>query len=89
MGKPARKTQLFFLFARTHYVFVAPWKLMVVLLKITAVDRLVACLVVLCKWYAEGRQCIGATFPAESGQDTSLHQSEEIRITWAHLAEST
>lgn len=76
MDKPAPKTQLFFfVVSRTHYVFVAPWKLIVVLLKITAFNRLVACLIVLYEWYVEENECISATFSADSGQDTSLHQS--------------
>lgn len=79
----------FFWFARIHCVLVAPWKLVMVHLKIMVFNRLVACLILLHQWYAEVKECIHATFPAGSAQDTSLHQSEEIHIAWAYLSESS
>lgn len=87
VDKPARKTQHFFLFARAHCVL-APWKLVVVLLKITVlIDRgYFSCgLILLYQWYAEGKELSCATFPAGAGQDTGLHQSWksiEPGLTW-------
>lgn len=71
------KLRFFLWFCWTRYVFVAPWKLIVVVLEITAFSRSVACLILLYKGCAEGSEGVCWCYlSAGSGHHTGLHQRQ-------------